>query len=684
VRPLYQETKASDSRDISRSFVLLDHEERDGLKGFVTITSGKWTTYRKMAQVTVDLICEKLGGQRECQTHLVELPAADHGSGFLRRGARPKARSQHFLGERLARVESNAAYGELICECELATVEDVVEAIHQGNAQTLDDIRRDVRLGMGPCQGGFCTLRAAGILHKLARTNGQGAATNTNAAIRDFLEERWKGLLPVLWGQQLHQERLNELIYVNVLNIDHLPGPKASRLAPQPYRRAEYPVDQSSATPRSGSHVSSQTPMTANGKPPLDLLVIGAGLAGLTAAWRAAQRGLQVKVIAKGWGATHWGAGCVDVFGYAPENGEDPLEKPDRAIQELIEAAPQHPYSLIGLEKLDYALRAVQALFQKGGYLLHGSIERNWLLPSAAGAFRPTCLAPETMIAGDLRSPEPLLLVGFGGYHDFCPHLAADNLRAQGIEARAIEVVLPSLQKRRRVDTMTLMHLFEREDFRAEAAGVIQPHLNEKPRVGLPAVLGLRAATRVLRDLEDRLACRVFELPGLPPSVPGMRLHHVLVEAIQQAGGQVLNGMEVQGMTAKNGRIEAVWAEAAARKIPHRAANYIVSTGGFLGDGIRVDHRGRVREMVFDLPVTGIPARGEWFQSEFLSAQGQRLYRSGVSVGPGWQPVDAEGKLLYKNLYAAGGALAHHDPLRERSLEGVGLATGYQAGEAVP
>ena len=78
VRPLYQETKTDQSRDITRSFVLLDHEDRDGIPGLLTITSGKWTTYRKMAEVTVDKVCEKLVTQRTCRTHLEELPIIGH------------------------------------------------------------------------------------------------------------------------------------------------------------------------------------------------------------------------------------------------------------------------------------------------------------------------------------------------------------------------------------------------------------------------------------------------------------------------------------------------------------------------------------------------------------------------------------------------------------------------------
>lgn len=41
--------------------------------------------------------------------------------------------------------------------------------------------------------------------------------------------------MPILWGDQLKQERLDELMYLSVLNADHLPGPTASRLGPTMY-----------------------------------------------------------------------------------------------------------------------------------------------------------------------------------------------------------------------------------------------------------------------------------------------------------------------------------------------------------------------------------------------------------------------------------------------------------------
>lgn len=221
VRPLYQETKVADTRDVTRAYTLLDHESRDGVGGFITITGGKWTTYRQMAEVTVNRVCEKLGGPRPCRTAETVLPNP-FGT---------NQRQYHFLGARLAEIEAKHEFNELVCECELATRADIEKAITAGQAKTLDDVRRDVRLGMGPCQGGFCTYRVTGILHNLR----QPPIAESNVALRDFLQERWKGVMPVLWGAQLKQERLDELIYLSLLNADQLPGQTASRLGPMMY-----------------------------------------------------------------------------------------------------------------------------------------------------------------------------------------------------------------------------------------------------------------------------------------------------------------------------------------------------------------------------------------------------------------------------------------------------------------
>ncbi|MGB9752561.1 MAG: anaerobic glycerol-3-phosphate dehydrogenase subunit A [Roseiflexus castenholzii] len=229
VRPLYKDQDAGSDRDIPRTYKLLDHETRDGVSGMVSIVGGKWTTYRLMAEHTVNLVAQRLGVTTPCRTaDLTIEPSHDGGAAAPRTPARSQfailASPFYMLGHRLAEVEADDSYGDLICECELVTRAHLEAAIRSDGTANLDDLRRDTRLGMGPCQGGFCTYRAAAIWHELrdGATDTVGAPPAT-ALLRHFLQERWKGVTPTLWGDQLRQERLDELNYLETLAVDRLP-----------------------------------------------------------------------------------------------------------------------------------------------------------------------------------------------------------------------------------------------------------------------------------------------------------------------------------------------------------------------------------------------------------------------------------------------------------------------------
>ncbi|MCP4419264.1 MAG: FAD-dependent oxidoreductase, partial [Chloroflexi bacterium] len=187
-----------------------------------------------------------------------------------------------------------------------------------------------------------------------------------------------------------------------------------------------------------------------------DVLVIGAGLAGLTAVWQLATQQKKVQLVSKGWGATHWHSGCIDVLGYYPVTQPEPIESPGEALVKLIADQPQHPYALVGMAGIEAAMAAFKQLCADAGYPLHGSLDKNWLLPSAVGTFRPTCLAPETMIAGDLRRGDPMLIVGIQQMVDFYPNLVAENLRKQGVNADYLMLDMPELAQR---NLTTPLHL---------------------------------------------------------------------------------------------------------------------------------------------------------------------------------------------------------------------------------
>jgi glycerol-3-phosphate dehydrogenase len=221
VRPLYKDQDVKDDRDISRTYKLLDHEARDGVKGLISIVGGKWTTYRLMAAEATDAVAAKLGVAAACRTHLEPLPELRIENGELKKpstGQFSILNSQFFiLGKPLAQIEAEDSYGDLICECELVTRARVLRAITEGGAANVDDIRRDTRLGMGPCQGGFCTYRAVALWDEVRGTS------QSAALLRQFLQERWKGLTAIAWGDQLRQARLDEIIYLDTLGVDLLP-----------------------------------------------------------------------------------------------------------------------------------------------------------------------------------------------------------------------------------------------------------------------------------------------------------------------------------------------------------------------------------------------------------------------------------------------------------------------------
>jgi glycerol-3-phosphate dehydrogenase len=208
-RPLFSDEKAAvgDTRDISRSHALLDHATRDGVERFVTITGGKLTTFRLMAQEAVDAMCRQLSVDRPCLTHEQPLPDSEEGS-YYELGSRLRARERTLQDE------------QLICECELIGRSRLEEAMRRRPTTNLDDIRRSLRLAMGPCQGGFCIYRATGILHGVGRLD----AGTANESLRRFLEERWKGVWPILYGDQLRQARLDDWIFQGVLDVEHLPA----------------------------------------------------------------------------------------------------------------------------------------------------------------------------------------------------------------------------------------------------------------------------------------------------------------------------------------------------------------------------------------------------------------------------------------------------------------------------
>ena len=198
VRPLVASDDDPSGRSVSRGIVLLDHETRDGIPGFISITGGKLTSYRLMGELTADLVCRKLGVDKPCLTASLPLPGSEKGSGIADASISLKA-AENRHGTRISSMDF-ASKSEVLCECEHVTRAEIAYAVKYLDVHNLVDLRRRTRVGMGTCQGSFCMARVADAL-----AEELGCPEKAPEFVRQYVEERWKGMAPVCWGESLRE-----------------------------------------------------------------------------------------------------------------------------------------------------------------------------------------------------------------------------------------------------------------------------------------------------------------------------------------------------------------------------------------------------------------------------------------------------------------------------------------------
>ncbi len=407
-----------------------------------------------------------------------------------------------------------------------------------------------------------------------------------------------------------------------------------------------------------------------------DVLVIGSGLAGMTAAAAAGTTGARVRIVGAGESTLRNASGLIDVLGYLPESG--PLVDPFDAIEKLPST---HPYRCLGPEAIWKGL----ALFDEYIDRYQGEhTSKNALIPTVAGNLKPTARYPASTAPGLGSVEKECLLVGFSGLPEFDAPLAAARMRAADVPfaVRGTTISFPvefradavATRYARALERNTLVNSTPCRDAFAEA---IRVELDGESRVGLPAVLGIESPRAVRRALAERLGTAVFEVPMGPPSLLGKRLQDEYETVLDQIGVSRRTGVHIGEFDADNGRITAVYGDQNESRIPYTASEYILATGGLVGRGIDSD-RQRVREPVFDCHIDHAPDRYEWFADDVYGDH--PFARFGVNIDAHARPLDPDGTPEFENLRAAGGVVGGADFPAEKSGSGISLATGFIAG----
>jgi glycerol-3-phosphate dehydrogenase subunit B len=411
-----------------------------------------------------------------------------------------------------------------------------------------------------------------------------------------------------------------------------------------------------------------------------DLLVIGRGMAGMTAALFAANRGLstvQVGMI----GGLIFASGLLDLLGVYPLHEKRPWDDPWAGMDLLVQDAPNHPYARLKREEIQGAFDEVLSFLEEHGLPYCWQDARNSQVMTPAGTIKHTYCLPKTMWNGvqALQEKRPCLLVDFTGLHDFSARQIVAAMQDKWPHLRSARVPFPGTGHMKDLITgeMTAQAL-ELSKNQEKLVKDLQPYLKDVQALGMPAVFGLKRSHEMVSDFGERIGIPVFEIPTLPISVPGLRLNDTFTRGLSARGNQSFQQYQVLEVlqTPRGGFQLVIGKNLSKRTIRTKAI--ILASGRFLGRGLKAD-RNRVYETIFDLPLHQPAERNEWHSQDFLDPKGHPINRAGVKIDDAFRPVDGTGRPVYQNLFAAGSILAHQDWMRMKCGSGLAIATAYGA-----
>ena len=383
------------------------------------------------------------------------------------------------------------------------------------------------------------------------------------------------------------------------------------------------------------------------------------------------RKGQKCLIVSSGQSALHFFSGSLELYGSADE--------PVKAIAEL---GPNHPYSKLGVEKVETLAAKVKPLMSELGLYFRGNADVNHWRLSPLGAMKRAWLTLDEFASFQNADQIPwkkVALLNIEGFLDFHTSYIAAGLAEKGVECSISSISMPQIDKLRENPTEMRSTNISKV-LSGDMIGTLAARINEKidgaDAVLMPAVVGLTGCSDVIRlkELVDR---PLQFLATLPPSVPGIRMQLMLKRYFQKQGGVYMLGDSVVSGRFEGGRLKAI------KTVNHgetefEADNFILASGSFFSKGL-VASQNVVTEPVFGLDVDALEDRSQWYDRNMFNAQPYMSF--GVTTDSSFR-VSKNGSTV-ENLYAVGAILSGFNPIKEGSGAGVSVLTALQVAENI-
>ncbi|HHK73561.1 MAG TPA: anaerobic glycerol-3-phosphate dehydrogenase subunit B [Rhizobiales bacterium] len=409
-----------------------------------------------------------------------------------------------------------------------------------------------------------------------------------------------------------------------------------------------------------------------------ELAVIGAGIAGFAASIFAIKRGIETMQIGHS-GALAYTTGYLDLLGAGQGRlVEDPLS----GLAALRESEPEHPLARLGNDEIQGAFQQFTAALGNLGIKYSSPAGNNMMALLPAGLRKPTCSVPLTMLAG-IEAAErkaSTAIFDFTGLAGFSAAEFRANMASHWPRIAAHRLDFPGMEQGQLFPEVMARSL-EVPAVLEELAGRMAPRLGGAEYVGLPAILGMHAPDDVHQKLEHLLGLPVFEIPTIPPAVPGIRLRERFEHALPEWGVKLEPQLKVHRAIARKEGIR-LFLSGPMDDLVVDAEAVILATGRFLSGGLKAGHE-RLSETLFDLPVHQPEGRSNWYRRACFDPRGHLINRAGLEVDGRMSPIGRNRTLVHDGVFAAGAVLAHQDWVRQRCGAGLAIATAHRAVRSV-
>ena len=418
--------------------------------------------------------------------------------------------------------------------------------------------------------------------------------------------------------------------------------------------------------------------MTENLNIDCDLVIIGAGMAGMAASLFAGNRNIETVQV----GITSeiiFASGLLDLMGVHPVEGGTSRGDPWQGIEDLCRDIPDHPYAKIPSSIIHDAFEELIAFLNTSGLVYTRNKRKNSFVLTPVGTIKPSYFIPRTMWNGirAFETKKPCLIVDIKGLKGFSARQIVASFKSLWPGLDHATISFPGSPHQGEVYLEPLARSLATPLARKALADELRPHLKNARFLGLPAVFGIQDSHRILSDIEKLVGVPMFEIPTMPPSIPGIRLKEIFESNLPAKGVRRFFQKRVMGVQME-GKEFVVQIGDTSPETLIKTKGIVLASGRFLGKGLSADRK-QIRESIFDLPVHQPDKRNEWHCYEFLDPAGHPVNRAGLVTDDRFRPLDRSGKAAHDKLFAAGSILAHQDWMRQKCGSGLAIASAYAA-----